>query len=1220
MKRATILFGFILFVFVQSVCFNQRFTIAEEWSSWKNFYGIYGIDTPANHAKYAKQMGYDSIVIKNQWLSNYVSTYRNNSDLSGLKFYLANPHMHYRVMSSHGSTIDTTSTYTQTNQDFYNQNMVWKSNDTFPNNLATGWFGSSTSFQVLWDFQQQSVIDSVVENIITYAKSLEDQTTGFTFGGYMIDTPILCGNFFKWDSTQNKNVRTNLTYWTGADSGLVHDAITHDYSTYSDGVAAFYKKLNTRMRQDFGTVAKWILEPWKIYSEANGGKEDEWVYQVKSRTDYTDLTPDMITAQAGGVEFVDDTRNFNSGPNITKDMAGITQRTKVGEYDNRLYAAKAGVNGAWYNWFARFGDSGDMSKFQNITEVYPRLKLVRCIPNWDNLNSVPLANRSWDGSVYQSTKSYISSDVLYSRHPKTGKLFAVFLTTNGIIKLNAGETVTSVQYTDGYFIEGGDGSGDVNILGSEISLKSSVSIDKDTNGEPIGKGYIITISTGGVPTAITMSATDITSNSATLNGTANANGLSTTVWFEYSAASGSYTNQSSTQNISGYGDSSLSAGISGLSPATTYYYRIAAQNSAGTAYGNEMSFTTSDSTAPVGSISINGSSGYTNTNSITLTLSATDDVGVTGYYLSAGNSTPLSSDSGWVSVTSASSYSSSVSYSLGSGDGTKLVYAWFKDASGNISGAVSAAITLDTSVPSITITSPTSSSTYTTTNSTINLGGSSSDNTSGVKSVTWSNSKGGTGTANGTAIWSISSINLSAGENAITLTAKDGANNAGTNTITVCYGTVPTVITGSATSITQSAATLNGTVTTNGLLTTVRFEYGTVTGSYSCNSTSQSINGTISTAVSSSISGFPSGSTYYYRVVAQNSAGSAYGSEKSFSRCVTGSITAHAKPENVLVVVNDNSQASKDIASYYQSKRNIPDMNIMHYTGTTTETVSSTEYSNLTTAIKNWITNKSLQSKIDYIVLTKGTPLKTSNDGNSVASKLVCMDTQLPECENNPYYFKDETFSHQKSFGGNNLYLVTRLDGYTVDQVKTLIDNSVNAKGYVGTFLFDGKGTNYIQETNMSSATDGLNTAGFSATCDRTTTFLTGKTDLMGYFSWGSNAGGDYTLSKYQNNSFLPGSLGETYVSTGGRTFNLPANWPNYSGQSLVADLIIKGITGVSGYVSEPYLSAMVNPNFLFNRYTKGYNLAESYYMSIVYVNWRTVVIGDPLCAPYAVQ
>ncbi len=1220
MKRTAVVYGFIFFAFIQSFCLNQKLTRAEDWSGWKNFYGINGVDTPANHAKYAKQMGYDSIAIKDQYTTNYASAYRNNSDLSGLKFYLLNPHKYYQVLSSNSGTINTTSTYSQSKQDFYNQNMVWKSNDAFPNNLATGWLGTSTTFQVVWDFQQQSVIDSVVENIITYTKNVEDSATGFTCGGYIIESPALCGNFFTWDSAQNKCVRTSLTAWTGAESGLVHDAITHEYSTYSDGVAAFYKKLNTRMREEFGSDAKWILSPWEIYNEANGGNADEWVYQIKSRADYADLTPDMITTRSANTNFVDNAKNFNSGPAITKDMSGITQQNKVQEYENRLFAAKAGINGAWYHWLRRFGDSGDMSNFTQITEVYPRLKLVRCIPNWDNLNAVLLADRSWDGSIYQSTKSYISSDVMYSRHPKTGKLFAVFLTTTGVIKLNAGETVTSVQSADGYFMEGGDGSSDVTISGSEISLNGSVSIGTDASGNSTGKGYIFTLSTGDVPTVVTMSATDIASDSATLHGTANANGLSASVWFEYSTTSGSYTNQSSAQSISGYGDSSLSAGISGLSPATTYYYRIAAQNSAGSVYGSEMSFTTLDTTPPDGSLNIDNSSGYTNTRSITLTLSATDNVGVTGYYLSASAATPSSSDAGWVSVASASSYNASVSYSLSGGDGTKLVYAWFKDASGNISGAASDTIALDTSVPSITVTSPTSGTTYTTTNNTIALGGNASDSVSGVNKLAWCNSKGGSGVASGTANWSTSSISLSAGENVITLTATDVANNTGTNTITVLYGaTAPTVTTGSATCTGTNSATLAGTVNPYGVSTTVRFEYGTSTGSYASQTLSQTISGTSTTTVSSNLSGLSSGKTYYYRIVAQNSGGSAYGSEKTFSTYMAGSVTVHALPENVLVVVNDNSQASIDIATYYQSKRSIPDTNIMHYTGTTTETVSSTEYSKLATAITNWITNKGLQGKIDYIVLTKGTPLKTS-DGHSVCSRLVCMGTTLTIADPNPYYYRTETFTHQKSFSGNKLYLVTRLDGYTVDHVKKLIDNSVNAKGTADAFLFDGKGSTYTQETYMKNGADKLKQNGYSTTYEGTTTFLTGKNNLMGYYSWGSNAGGDYTLSKYQNNSFLPGSLAETYVSTSGRTFNLPANWPNYTGQSLVADLIIKGITGVSGYVSEPYLSSMVNATILFDRYTKGYNLAESYYMAIPTVYWKTVVIGDPLCAPYTLQ
>ena len=77
-----------------------------------------------------------------------------------------------------------------------------------------------------------------------------------------------------------------------------------------------------------------------------------------------------------------------------------------------------------------------------------------------------------------------------------------------------------------------------------------------------------------------------------------------------------------------------------------------------------------------------------------LTLSATDDTGVISYYVSEISTTPLATDSGWVSVTASTSYSADVSYTLSSGDGTKTVYVWFKDSAGNVSSVVSDSITL----------------------------------------------------------------------------------------------------------------------------------------------------------------------------------------------------------------------------------------------------------------------------------------------------------------------------------------------------------------------------------------------------------------------------------------------------------------------------------------------------------------------------------------------
>ena len=195
---------------------------------------------------------------------------------------------------------------------------------------------------------------------------------------------------------------------------------------------------------------------------------------------------------------------------------------------------------------------------------------------------------------------------------------------------------------------------------------------------------------------------------------------------------------------------------------------------------------TSDTTAPTNtSITINSGASYTNSTAVTLTLSATDSVGVTGYYLSTSSSTPVASASGWNSVTSTTSYSGSASYPLTSGDEQKTVYVWYKDAAGNVSSSASDSITLDTTAPIVTITSPTSSDTYTATSNTVSLSGSASDSTSGVKEVTLSNDKGGSGDASGTTNWSISNMSLSNGDNVITVTATDNAGNPGTDTITV---------------------------------------------------------------------------------------------------------------------------------------------------------------------------------------------------------------------------------------------------------------------------------------------------------------------------------------------------------------------------------------------------------------------------------------------------
>ncbi|HTR80189.1 MAG TPA: LamG-like jellyroll fold domain-containing protein [Bacteroidota bacterium] len=97
--------------------------------------------------------------------------------------------------------------------------------------------------------------------------------------------------------------------------------------------------------------------------------------------------------------------------------------------------------------------------------------------------------------------------------------------------------------------------------------------------------------------------------------------------------------------------------------------------------------------------------------------------------------------------------------------------------------------------------------------------------------------------------------------------------------------TAPSAMTGSASSIGYTSATLNGIVNPNGDTTIVRFLYGNVSGTYTDSVLASQSPLTVydSTAVSAAPAGLTANSTYYYRVSAKNHFGYTRGSEMSFN-------------------------------------------------------------------------------------------------------------------------------------------------------------------------------------------------------------------------------------------------------------------------------------------------------------------------------------------------
>ncbi len=146
----------------------------------------------------------------------------------------------------------------------------------------------------------------------------------------------------------------------------------------------------------------------------------------------------------------------------------------------------------------------------------------------------------------------------------------------------------------------------------------------------------------------------------------------------------------------------------------------------------------------------------------------------------------------------------------------------------------------------------------------------------------------------------------------------------------------------------------------------------------------------------------------------------------------------------------------------------------------------------------------------------------------------------------------------------------------------------------------------------MVHARDILAGRGVDVQLDMDKTFVGNKSGLFGYFSWGSNDD-NYSGDAYHSLRFAPGAIGDTAVSTSARSF-----FPQQDGQSMIADLVAQGITGVKGYTDEPLLQAIASPTIALDRYTRGYTLAESFYAASHFVGWTDVVIGDPLTRPFS--
>ena len=383
--------------------------------------------------------------------------------------------------------------------------------------------------------------------------------------------------------------------------------------------------------------------------------------------------------------------------------------------------------------------------------------------------------------------------------------------------------------------------------------------------------------------------------------------------------------------------------------------------------------------------------------------------------------------------------------------------------------------------------------------------------------------------------------------------------------------------------------------------------------------------------------------------------------------CVT---SVHAlAPEEVLVVANLNAAKSRGLAKYYMRRRHIPEQNLVLLFMTDNETCSRLEYTTKAVPpIKRFLDRN---SDIRAVVTMFGVPLKIAPASktqaqlarlNAFETKKKALETSLnssarPDPEKlkqlaalkelknaylrnidtaasfdselalvkknryrlemwqpNPYYlgFRGMSVPVKKS----EVLMTARLDAASPSIVKRIIDDSIEAeqKGLEGKAYFDARWKDpggkklsgyafYDRSIHLAAHIIAKSHKIPVIINDDNTLFQKGQCpDTALYCGW-------YSLARYIDAfTWSKGSVGYHIASSECSTLK------NANTGVWCKKMLDNGIAATIGPVGEPYVQAFPVPEIFFKYLAQGYfSLAESYLISLPYLSWKMVLVGDPL-------
>ncbi len=329
---------------------------------------------------------------------------------------------------------------------------------------------------------------------------------------------------------------------------------------------------------------------------------------------------------------------------------------------------------------------------------------------------------------------------------------------------------------------------------------------------------------------------------------------------------------------------------------------------------------------------------------------------------------------------------------------------------------------------------------------------------------------------------------------------------------------------------------------------------------------------------------------------------------------------------NVIVVVNQNSSNSLQLANDYCELRGVPPQNLFRMTGWTGGAISwqQSDFENdLLNPLLAMISSRGLTNQAEIVLLSMAIPYRVINGDNENATTSALFygfkinttpptnlpDTcSLPPDSTNSYAYSELPFAlAEPDTASTNPFLAVMLTDTNLAQAELTLE-----RGVASGSSFPPE-TAYLEKTSDSNrnvrfvlfdnAVQECRARGDDSVM-RTNSDSTPFIDALGL----DTGLQDYSLP---TNAFVEGAVADDLDSFGGYIFE-------DSGQPPLLVFLEAGACGSYGTVVEPcnYTYKFPDPMVYFYQ-NRGFCLAEAYYQSLANP-YQGLIVGEPLSAPFA--